>query len=221
LVHKRIFLHSGFTLLELLTVVAVIALLAALLFPVLAQAREKARQTTCLARVQQIGRAQVLYALDWDERLPHGYFQAAPRPQPYGEYTFWTEFFQPYLRNHTILPDHNPRWIIEDPTVARLAEYVLLTWGRGGYGTVDDPFWQWAGEGFLLSTVSRPSETLSLADGFTTSSWTAIDKGRHHGGFIAGFVDGHAKWMTQDQFYRVDRNNAGEYYFHFASADRG
>jgi prepilin-type N-terminal cleavage/methylation domain-containing protein len=43
--------QSAFTLVELLAVVAVIAVLAAFLFPVFAQAREKARQSACLSNL--------------------------------------------------------------------------------------------------------------------------------------------------------------------------
>ena len=59
--------RSGFTLIELLVVIAIIAILAAILFPVFAQAREKARQTTCLSNCKQIGMALMQYEQDWDE----------------------------------------------------------------------------------------------------------------------------------------------------------
>jgi prepilin-type N-terminal cleavage/methylation domain-containing protein len=60
----------GFTLIELLVVIAIIAILAAILFPVFAQAREKARQSTCLSNFKQIGTGVMLYLQDWDETFP-------------------------------------------------------------------------------------------------------------------------------------------------------
>ena len=61
---------KGFTLIELLVVIAIIAILAAILFPVFAQAREKARQASCLSNVKQLGTACQLYVDDWDETFP-------------------------------------------------------------------------------------------------------------------------------------------------------
>ena len=61
---------KGFTLIELLVVIAIIAILAAILFPVFAQAREKARQTSCLSNLKQIGTSVLMYADDYDETYP-------------------------------------------------------------------------------------------------------------------------------------------------------
>src|SRR5262245_17413238 len=64
--------RCGFTLIELLVVIAIIAILAAILFPVFAQAREKARQATCLSNIKQIGLAAMMYVQDYDETFPGG-----------------------------------------------------------------------------------------------------------------------------------------------------
>jgi prepilin-type N-terminal cleavage/methylation domain-containing protein/prepilin-type processing-associated H-X9-DG protein len=62
--------RKGFTLIELLVVIAIIAILAAILFPVFAQAREKARQTSCSSNLKQLALGELMYAQDYDERLP-------------------------------------------------------------------------------------------------------------------------------------------------------
>ncbi|MBC8104217.1 MAG: DUF1559 domain-containing protein [Cytophagales bacterium] len=68
---------SGFTLIELLVVIAIIAILAAILFPVFAQARDKARQSSCLSNIKQIGIGMMMYVQDADETYP-GALQAEP-----------------------------------------------------------------------------------------------------------------------------------------------
>jgi prepilin-type N-terminal cleavage/methylation domain-containing protein len=62
--------RDAFTLIELLVVVAILALLAALLFPVFARARDQARKATCLSNLRQIGLAFHAYVQDYDGTYP-------------------------------------------------------------------------------------------------------------------------------------------------------
>ncbi len=62
--------RRGFTFIELVTVWGIIAILAAILFPVFARAQEKARQTSCLSNLQNIGAALKMYAYDNYGHLP-------------------------------------------------------------------------------------------------------------------------------------------------------
>jgi prepilin-type N-terminal cleavage/methylation domain-containing protein/prepilin-type processing-associated H-X9-DG protein len=94
----------GFTLIELLVVIAIIAILAAILFPVFAQAREKARQTSCLSNLKQIGTGLQMYAQDYDECFP---LNNTSIPFPYNadgsrsgdRHGVWAKLLQPYLKN--------------------------------------------------------------------------------------------------------------------------
>lgn len=62
----------GFTLVELLVVVAIVAVLAGLLLPALGSAKAAARRAGCLSNLRQVGLAITLYAGDHDGRIPYG-----------------------------------------------------------------------------------------------------------------------------------------------------
>ncbi len=59
-------------------VIAIIAILAAILFPVFAQTREQARTTACLSNFKQIGLSVKMYSSDYDEKFPMGTY-SGPR----------------------------------------------------------------------------------------------------------------------------------------------
>ncbi len=114
--HLRTNARKAFTLIELLVVIAIIAILAAILFPVFAQAREKARATSCLSNVKQIGLGIMMYAQDYDEVYPTyaSYVPSAriqnpldPNDKPggttgIGRRPMWQAKIYPYLKNWDI-----------------------------------------------------------------------------------------------------------------------
>lgn len=64
--------HRGFTLLELLVVIAVIALLLAIILPALRKARRQAQRIVCASNLRQVGLAIHTYAHDFDDTIPFG-----------------------------------------------------------------------------------------------------------------------------------------------------
>ena len=61
---------KGFTLIELLVVITIIAVLAAILFPVFLMARQKARAMNCMNNLKQLGGFMAMYMADWQGTFP-------------------------------------------------------------------------------------------------------------------------------------------------------
>jgi prepilin-type N-terminal cleavage/methylation domain-containing protein len=99
--------RAGFTLIELLVVIAIIAILAAILFPVFAQARDKARQATCISNAKQIGLAAMQYMQDYDQNWVMYSYGVSGNVYSVGwgsgyALIYWTEALMPYTKNKGI-----------------------------------------------------------------------------------------------------------------------
>jgi prepilin-type N-terminal cleavage/methylation domain-containing protein/prepilin-type processing-associated H-X9-DG protein len=103
---------KGFTLIELLVVIAIIAILAAILFPVFAQAREKARQASCLSNLKQIGIALSMYQSDFDTQYPPSQLPST------GLNVSWPTMIYPYVKNEQVFicPSTSPGSFTPDGT---------------------------------------------------------------------------------------------------------
>jgi type II secretory pathway pseudopilin PulG len=212
---------------ELLVVIAILILLAALLFPVLAQGRNAARRVACLSRLKQLALAHRLYVQDHDDTLPCWHYTG-----PWNELRVWTDFLRPYYRQPALLQEALPRPSEPSPA-GRVADYALCAWGPGGDGSAARPYWRWPGA--LTSVhagarpmhgaeVLRPAEVLQLAEGYTQHAAgtvsSGIVRGRHRSaGLIGAFVDGHAGLIRDEQWARVGWDARG-YFRAISAADR-
>ena len=184
--------RRGFTLIELLVVIAIIAILAAILIPVFANAREKARQTSCLSNVKQLGLATLMYAQDYDETLP-----VAIGGLPDWS-LFWStvELVQPYVKNQQISTcPSDPTGSVNFTSFTGLGRYSYV-WNRAAFAYMVPGMP--SGSIRTLASIPLPSETTCFFDGTMVGMalWAAA---RHNEGVNVAFFDGLAKWNHRDQ----------------------
>ena len=182
--------RNAFTLIELLVVIAIIGILAAILFPVFASAREKARQTSCLNQVKQMGIAMLSYAQDYDEHME---YQATDGVGNWTDPTAagnWAASCIPYMKNTQIFID---------PSSSGGVAYPISYLGNGqvfGYGIALAAFTQPSGCALVQCAAYQwPSVYMRPLPGgasFTSPQWIG-----HNGGQNMVYADGHGKWMGQ------------------------
>ena len=161
----------AFTLIELLVVIAIIAILVAILFPVFAQARERARQASCLSNQRQLALAVLMYVQDHDDCYPMTANYGSP------ERTIWSQMIEPYVRNNGVfLCPSAP------------SPGVPLDWNTRGVASIGmtaqtayDPA---ASEGFpsvlALSAMDEPSRVPLFADTPNARVGGALGRYRGH-----------------------------------------
>lgn len=183
--HSMLMRKLGFTLTELCVVIAVVAIVAAILFPVLAAAKGEAGKTAALNNVSQIGKAIHLYLADSDDYLP-SFFPGLSHWPGYagsvskvGGSTF-PEIYNPYVKSQGV-------WLSPQDR--------LLRPGRSSFTINEQLAYSWS-----MAGIARPSEAIYLTDrsdidtGSLSPSevyawWTFTDANPFSEGSLPGKVD--------------------------------
>jgi prepilin-type N-terminal cleavage/methylation domain-containing protein/prepilin-type processing-associated H-X9-DG protein len=187
--------RRGFTLIELLVVIAIIAILAAILFPVFAKAREKARQTSCLSNVKQIGVAALSYAQDYDEMTMPGYQYYYGLGSGTSVLAWFPVYLQPYVKNWQLFKCPSLSYAVAANLVGPAYE---LSYGTNYYRGEVTPYDYTLGmHQCSLGSVADPAGTFWVQEGFAYTHVRGVTK-PHNDGFNAVLADGHAKWYKND-----------------------
>jgi prepilin-type N-terminal cleavage/methylation domain-containing protein/prepilin-type processing-associated H-X9-DG protein len=207
--------QNGFTLMELLVVIGIIALLAALMVPAFSSARDHARQTHCISNERQLSMAFSNYATDWDGTLPRWWTpDGGPATSTLGlraGQRDWAVDTLPYVQNEKLY--------------VCPSKPLLLR----GYGI---NLWLATRDGFDVSAIKLPWKTAMFAEisgGHPPKSiYDFVDRSapegylapnddsrfqfdpRHRDGAIIAFADGHVKWVPSNRYTRWPAN-AGKY----------
>lgn len=183
--------ETAFTLIELLAVIAIIGIVAALLLPALSRAKDSGRSTFCRNQLRQMGVALQMYTHDQNALYPH---YLGPAGSSYGDamgqrgkasgLVYWSSKLRPYgLLAWTNRAFHCPGYTAEiaapwqKDTPERHGSYAYNTYGvrtanttRGVFGLGPIQYWETA-PGVKVSAVSQsqvvaPSEMLAMGDSF-------------------------------------------------------
>jgi len=182
---------AAFTLIELLIVITIIAILAAMLFPVFSRARSQARKVACSSNERQLAMALNSYATDWDEvfppaegRIPGGMFST-----PYeGQLPiYWWDRVYPYVRDKRVYlcPEEHP---------FGMPGYAMNFYCNIAFlGSIRDP-----SDTFLVLDQRVPRDPVERLGAATGMAYGLVAY-RHFDGALFAFVDGHVKRLTQGE----------------------
>jgi prepilin-type N-terminal cleavage/methylation domain-containing protein len=181
----------AFTLLELLVVISIIGILAALLLPALTQAKEKGKRTSCLNNLRQVNLAIHLYADDWSDSLP-----VLPNPNPYpnGVGAYYKQLVKGYLGlKGPASPSEKVFICPSDRTLWQQQGHAFTSYTFNGYEVGTNAIPRITGQ--RLSAIRSPVKAVLAGE------WTAFFGGSWHpfraydypdAINVVAFVDGHA-----------------------------
>jgi prepilin-type N-terminal cleavage/methylation domain-containing protein/prepilin-type processing-associated H-X9-DG protein len=167
--------RKGFTLVELLVVIGIIALLISILLPALNKARDAATTVVCSSRLRQLMQGVLLYANDNKGVMPHQYqyYEGNDSSRPYHE-AYWSVEVAPYIGIPLLPPGTpaRPGWyqIIEHPKDNVLEcpnPGIVSTDGSTFYMTYgyNTAFYRGEGDPFKkISQIITPSEKILFRD---------------------------------------------------------
>ena len=94
--------RPAFTLIEMLVVIAILAIVAAILFPVFARARENARRSSCQSNLKQIGLGLLQYSQDYDDKLVRSWYGAGNSGSNLTTRYKWMDAAYPYIKSEQV-----------------------------------------------------------------------------------------------------------------------
>ncbi|MDD3927702.1 MAG: type II secretion system protein [bacterium] len=191
---------KGFTLIELLVVIAIIAVLASILFPVFDNAREKARQTTCMNSLKQTGLGAFMYAEDYDNYLPDAINQALGKDGNgnYAQIRLWSLKYV----NRDLITKGCPSATFTGGYCYNYNVY-LGCYNASGANYRAGTYTQYPRT--MLESVKNPSGKFMMSDASTNNNYYMGDildryAFRHDNGVCILYFDGHVSRRDRSEF---------------------